>query len=114
MNLKLTSTVFNDSGSRKLKSFLAAPRRKLIDVMRYLNSVDETLIQERDDDDDNTALTLASEYGSKDTVEYLLTELKVDIHETGFLEQQRYMMCNNQKFCRSVLFYKCIAHGRFQ
>ena len=39
----------------------------------------------------DTALTLASEYGSKETVEYLITELKVDVRETGHQERNCFL-----------------------
>ena len=45
-----------------------------VDTMRYLHSLDDTLCQARDDNND-TALTL----GSKESVKYMITELKVDV-----------------------------------
>ena len=50
--------------------------------MRYLHSLDDTLFRARDENND-TALTLAGYYGSEEAVNYLITELKVDVRETG-------------------------------
>ena len=73
-----------ETGYRGQNGFLRAASGDKIDTMRYLHTIDETLYQAKDDQKD-TALCLSSKLGSKQTVEFLITELKVDIHETGFL-----------------------------
>merc|ERR1712159_191079 len=51
--------------------------------MRYLHSVDESLCKGKDEDG-YTALALAIEYCSKETVELLITEFNADIHKLSY------------------------------
>ena len=51
-------------------------------ILRYLHSVDENLCKGKTEDG-YTALTLASEFGSKEIVELLIEEFNADINELG-------------------------------
>ena len=73
-----------ETGYKGRNCVLTAARTDKLEMLKYLHSIDHTLIMARDDDGD-TALCLAGRNASKKTVEYLITELKVDIHETGHL-----------------------------
>ena len=72
----------HETASNGRNCFMCAAAGGKVDTMRYLHSLDNTLFRARDDDN-ATALTFASCYGSKGSVEYLITELKVDVQETG-------------------------------
>ena len=80
----------HEKGSDGSNCFLSAAKAGNIENMKHLNSVDKTLRLARNCDHD-TALTLASGTGSKEAVEYLITELEVDIHETGFHERNCFL-----------------------
>ena len=53
------------------------------ETAKYLHSLDETLIRAKDDNGD-CALCSTSRLGSKETVQWLIEEVKCDILETGF------------------------------
>ena len=48
-----------------------------------MHSIDKTFCEAKDDNDD-TALTLASRLDLKETVELLINGCNVDIHQTGY------------------------------
>ena len=58
--------------------------------MKYINSVDGNLSLGRDREND-TALTLACCFGSKHAVDYLINELKADVHDTGRYQQNSFL-----------------------
>ena len=72
-----------ETGYNGRNCFLSAVRGSKIDTMKYLHSIDETLCQARDITK-STALNLACLYSSKETIECLINEFGVDIHETGY------------------------------
>merc|ERR1711972_1063132 len=53
--------------------------------------IDRNLCKRKDENGD-TALTLASRYGSKETVELLIKEFNADIHELGFDGRNCFLM----------------------
>ena len=79
-----------ETGHLGQNGFLRAASGDEIDTMRHLHSIDKTLSQAKDDRKD-TALCLSVEHGSKQTVEYLISELRVDIHETGFYKRNCFL-----------------------
>ena len=51
-------------------------------MAKYLHSVDDTLIRARGDNG-NTVLCLASQDSSKETVQWMIEEVKIDVNETS-------------------------------
>ena len=105
---------FHETGRFGRNCFLSAACGGKIEIMKYLHTVDEDLCQARDDDS-NTALIIASRYGSKDSVEVLVNLFKADIYETGFEDQNCFAaaadrgkrdslkyLINYEKFCNSL------------
>ena len=77
-------------GFRGRNLFLRATEGDKIDTMRYLHKIDENLCKGKDKEGD-TALTLASKFGSKETVEVLIKEFNADIHELGLNGQNCFL-----------------------
>merc|ERR1711884_459108 len=71
----------NETGFLGRNCFLCAVMGGNNDIMNFLHSKDETLCKGKDING-NTALTLACEYGEKETVELLLEKYNAEITET--------------------------------
>ena len=83
------------------------------ETMKYLHTIDENLFKEKDKNE-NTALTLASYFGTKETVKLLIKEFNADIYERGskgrncFLQAvlggkhdtMRYLYKNDENLCK--------------
>ena len=80
----------HDLNQRGRNCFLWAALGGNPDIMRYLHSIDANLCKGKDEDGD-TALTLASCYGSKETVELLIKEFNADVHELGYRGQNCFL-----------------------
>ena len=59
-------------------------------VMNYLHLIDRNF-SKCTDEDGNTALTLACEFSSTETVELLIKKYNADIHEIGFQGQNCFL-----------------------
>jgi len=66
----------------KTNCFLAAATGGKDETLLYLHKKYPDLCKQIDEDGD-TALTLASQFGSKSTVELLLDQVKLDVNKTG-------------------------------
>ena len=73
-------------GFKGRNCFLRAVLGNKIDTIRFLHKIDKNLCKGKDEYGHN-ALTLASCYGSKETVEVLIKEFNADIHEVGYKGQ---------------------------
>ena len=96
----------------KIQEFLLAAENDKHDTMRYLHSIDENLCKGKNEDGD-TALTLASRFGSKETVELLIKEFNADIHELGFQGRNCFLSAasgdkhETMRFLHSIDGYLC-------
>jgi ankyrin repeat protein len=71
-------------------SFLSAVEGSKIETLRYLNSKDPTLKNARDNVGD-TALRLASWSANKETVQFLVEEMGLNISDVGFLGRNSFL-----------------------
>ena len=72
-----------ETGHKERNCFFAAIEGGKIDLLKYLHSVNETLVNATDDDG-STALIFASAVGSKESVQWLIEKTKVNHHGTDF------------------------------
>merc|ERR1712110_133225 len=79
---------FKDSLGRN--RFLIAAFNNEIEVLRYLDSLESNLKHGRDDER-NTALTLASRYASKETVQFLINDFGIDPSALGFVGRNSFL-----------------------
>jgi len=109
-----SSDEFEFEAGDKGNCFLLAAAEGKNDTLRYLHCLDSNLWLAKNDDND-TALTLASKFGFKETVELLINEFGVDIYETGFrgrncflsaaeegnIDIIKYLHCIDENLCRA-------------
>merc|ERR1712110_78600 len=76
----------NFKDSLRRNRFLIAAFNNEIEVLRYLDSLESNLKHGRDDER-NTALTLASRYASKETVQILVEEMNFNVSEVGAIDR---------------------------